>query len=553
MSGPLAVAAVNQSRSIARALFAGTLRDRLAGWAGLLSAVGFAALEVAGLRAGLDVATKALVQVPSLRPDYLVEKLLATAFAAAAFLLVLGTLTTAVSMLFLSEELTARLPLPVPHRTLFLRQVLIAIATSSAPTLLIALPAFGVAAAAARRPVIAFAVATLAFLAVVLLAGLFGTVIALLLVQVIPPRRARLLAAFLSAIGLAAALLGFRTARPERLLDPFEALAALRALGESAPAPAGANPVLLAAHAASSALFDRPGALVTSTALFAAALVIVFGASAALAGTHLAVFRKTRESGSDTATPAGRRRPVRSLGRMLVRAEMRTLFRDAATPAQLGSLAAVFVLDLLNVRLLPIADAASRNLLAGLQTGLALFLVSALSLRFAYPSVSSDGRAALVLRTLPLSPARHLAARYAVRGLPAVVIALVLIGASDLVLRPGREVVLTSLAVGVLGGLALPALNLGLGALFPRYGAENAVAVALGPGGLFALVLSTALSLASTVVVSEELRLLVAAALSFELPRAALLPVWTLLALASGALPLIRATRSLSRSDLGAS
>ena len=67
----------------------------------------------------------------------------------------------------------------------------------------------------------------------------------------------------------------------------------------------------------------------------------------------------------------------------------------------------------------------------------------------------------------------------------------------------------TALAVAAVGGLAIPALHLGLGALFPRYDAPNPVSVALGPGGLVAMGLSTLLSLAPVLVVSEELRGLV--------------------------------------------
>src|SRR5262249_53014881 len=149
-------------------------------------------------------------------------------------------------------------------------------------------------------------------------------------------------------------------------------------------------------------------------------LVCAALASAVLAPVHFHVWQTTRESEPPARRTKGLRTgaPARSLGREVLAAEARTFLRDASTPAQLGTLAAVFALYLLNVRFLPTGDPAARDLVAGLQVGLALFLVSALSLRFAFPSVSSDGRAALLLRALPLSPARHLACRYLVRGVP---------------------------------------------------------------------------------------------------------------------------------------
>ncbi|MCM3876543.1 MAG: hypothetical protein NEA02_08995, partial [Thermoanaerobaculia bacterium] len=234
----------------------------------------------------------------------------------------------------------------------------------------------------------------------------------------------------------------------------------------------------------------------------------------------------------------------------LLRAEAASLLRDASTPAQLGSLAAVFLLDLMNLRLLPGADASARDLVAGLQTGLSLFLVSALSLRFAYPSVSSDGRAAPVLRTLPLDPRRQLLARWAVRALPATGIALALTGASLLVLRPAGATSAIALLAALAGGLAIPALHIGLGGIFPRYDAPNAVAVALSTGGVFALVFSTGLSLLATVAVSDELRTLLGALLRQALPRELLLFIFFCAAALAAAIPMALAGRSLTTSDI---
>jgi ABC-2 type transport system permease protein len=514
------------------------------------SILAFVACETVALGAVLRVARLALAELPGLRTDFLLQRVLSGGFAAAALLLVLGSLTTAVSTLFLSDELPILIALPVPHHGILARQLALTLAVSSAPTLLLAGPLVMVAASASGRPVLAAVTAGAAVLAVVLLAGCAGASLALFLVRVIPPRRARLLAAFLSAAGLASVLIGFRGARPERLLDPQEALAILSVLGETPPDAPGLNPIALASRAATGGLLGDDSGLVLGSALLASSVVLFALVARLLAPMHLHVWQLTRETDTTPTSAARRRRPVRSLGRALLGAEAATLLRDASTPAQIGSLAAVFVLYLLNLRLLPSTDAAARDLVAGLQTGVALFLVSALSLRFAYPSVSGDGRAALVLRTLPLSPVRHLAARYAVRGIPSVVMALVLVGASLGVLRPGRGAVVAALTVSLGGAIALPALNLGLGALFPRYDAPNAVSVALGAGGLVALTLSTALSLGSTIVVSSELRSVVGALLRAEPKHGPLLFGWLLAALLLGGVPMFLARRSLARNDL---
>jgi ABC-2 type transport system permease protein len=540
----------NTLRASGRALLAGDARGRLAAMAGLFALLMFLGLEMAGLEGALRASRAALGELPEIRPAFLLERLLAGAFAAALILGFLGSLTTAISTLFLSEELAALSTLPFPHRRLVLRQALLTLVLASAPTLLLAAPALLVAAGAGGRPILAFFSGVLPLAGVILLAGAAGIAAALLFVRVVPPRRARLLAAFLSATGLAVALLGFRAARPERLLDPLEALSVVTRLGTAPLSPPGLNPAAWAARAATRGLFGDAGGLLPGAALFLSGLAAFLLVPRALWRLHLHVFRDARPGVARAAGEKHRGPEARSLAGVLLRAETASLLRDASTPAQLGSLAAVFLLDLMNVRLLPGADASARDLVAGLQTGLSLFLVSALSLRFAYPSVSLDGRAALVLRALPLDPRRQLLARWAVRALPATGIALALTGASLLVLRPTGATSAVALLAALVGGLAIPALHVGLGGVFPRYDAPNAVTVALSTGGVLALVFSTGLSLLATVAVSDDLRLLLGALLKMHLPAWPFITAFLISATAAAITPLALAASSLTTRDI---
>jgi hypothetical protein len=166
---------------------------------GLIGLLAFFGLEMAGLEAALRASHAAFADLPEIRPAFLLERFLAGAFAATLVLGFLGSLTTAISTLFLSEELVALSVLPFPHRRLVLRQAFLTLALASAPALLLAAPALLVAAGASRRPLLAFAAGVAPLAGVMLLACAGGVAAALLLVRLVPPRRARLLAAFLSA------------------------------------------------------------------------------------------------------------------------------------------------------------------------------------------------------------------------------------------------------------------------------------------------------------------------------------------------------------------
>lgn len=552
-TGPVArTALANGARALLRGAWPESGRDRLASSAAILGALTFALLEAFALSALLDASTRALSQLPGVDPFPLLVRLVRGLVAGTALLLLLGTLTTAVSSLFLAEELPHLLSLPLPHRRVLTALLLRSAAQASAAAWLMAVPAAAVVAARAPSPVPAAASLLFTLLTLTLGAGVLGAAGALAIVRLVPPRRARLISATLAAAGLALALLGVRTTRPERLLDPAAAAELLGELSRTRPPAPGSDPLARLSDATLAGIAGDPAGLLATFAAAAAAAVLVVLAARLLSPVHLEAFRRSREAPAPPgAAPAGGAASG-SLEGELLRAEVRTLARDAATPAQVGSLAAVLVLDLLNLRLLPAGDPAARDLVAGLQTALTLFLVSALSLRFAYPAVSTDGRAALLLRTLPLSPARHLLLRWAVRAVPSAALAAFLSVATALALGLDGAALRASLGLALLGGLTLPALHVGLGGLFPRYGASNPVSVALGPGGLLALALSTGLSVASAPVVSRELRRLLEAVAGLGSTEAWLLPSWLALALGSALLPVLLGARSLAASDVNA-
>ncbi|MCM3878335.1 MAG: hypothetical protein NEA02_18195, partial [Thermoanaerobaculia bacterium] len=121
----------NTLRASGRTLLTGDASGRLAATAGLFALLMFAGLETAGLAGAVRASRAALSELPEIRPAFLLERLLAGAFAAALVLGFLGSLTTAISTLFLSEELAALSTLPFLHRRLVLRQALLTLVLAS--------------------------------------------------------------------------------------------------------------------------------------------------------------------------------------------------------------------------------------------------------------------------------------------------------------------------------------------------------------------------------------------------------------------------------------
>ncbi|MCC6132901.1 MAG: hypothetical protein IT186_23470 [Acidobacteria bacterium] len=531
MGGPPAmaatiVAAKNTARAGCRALVPETFRERASLAAMAFSGILFLSLETWGLEAFYRLASRILPELPGFRLEIFAANLLPAFFAGLAVLMTFGSLTTAVSLLFLSDEIPFLIPLPVRPGTIFRRQLGLSIAYSSSPALFLLAPLAGLLAIHSEHALLALAAFLASLFSVIILCGLAGALLSLGLVRLIPPDRARLVAGTFSALSLGAALVGARQTRPERLFDPVAAVELLQGLASEPPSTSSRNPLQLLALACARALTGDPGSLYPALGALGFALFLFLAAARGFAGVHLAAFRKSREEGTRRITSATEPRAARTLTRELFDAEVRNLARDAGTPAQIGSLLAVLILNVLNMRLLPVSDAAGKDLVFGLQTGLTLFLVSALCLRFTFPSVSTEGRTALLLRTFPVDPLRALAVRLAVHSGVAVFLAATLTLTSGFLLEvPAPALALSSYFV-LLGGLTIPAIQLGMGALYPRFDAPNAIAAALGPGGFVAIGISMLLAIPTTALASREVLSLLESLIRRPLPHMTLSLLW---------------------------
>jgi hypothetical protein len=128
---------------------------------------------------------------------------------------------------------------------------------------------------------------------------------------------------------------------------------------------------------------------------------------------------------------------------------MRVFARDSTQWSQLVLLAVLLVVYVANVRYLPLngegVTVLLRNLIPFLNLALAGFVLASIAARFVFPSVSLEGRALWLLRSSPLPMGELLWAKFWVGAVPLLVLALVLVGATNVMLRVTPFVHLVSL------------------------------------------------------------------------------------------------------------
>jgi ABC-2 type transport system permease protein len=175
--------------------------------------------------------------------------------------------------------------------------------------------------------------------------------------------------------------------------------------------------------------------------------------------------------------------PLDAPTRALVAKEVRTLSRDVAQWSQLFLMAALLFLYLYNIRMLPLGGDVRAGLIAYANLGMAGFVIAAICLRFAYPSVSSEGRAFWLVQSAPVSYRRFLAVKVLVYAAPLTLLAFVLTAFANVLLHADRVVWAFTLGGASMLAVTLVSMGVGLGALSPNFNAENPLQVGLSLGG----------------------------------------------------------------------
>jgi ABC-2 type transport system permease protein len=445
--------------------------------------------------------------------DVLAVKLLSLVLLSFLGILLLSNVIAALSTFFLSGDLELLMASPADPLRVYGARLVETLTYSSWMVLLMLVPvlgAYGVMYRGGPAFVLTAIVAVAAFLVI---PAVMGSALTLVLVNVFPARRARDLLAILALLAAAGVVLLFRLLQPERIARPegffslVDFVATLQAPGSAwLPSEWAARAIMASLASGSPDWF--PLYLLVSTA--AASLVV----GAWLHGRYFAHgYSKSQEGAS-----AAERRPARGLTperllpwlepptRALVARDVRTFFRDTTQWSQLILLGVLVVVYVYNIKVLPLFTGPDVgfllvNVVSFLNLGLAGFVLAAIAARFLFPGISLEGRALWLLRSSPLDLRRLVWSKYWVNVVPLLVVALALTAGTNHILRVGSFMMVLSLATITMMTLAIGALALGFGALYPRFDTANAADISTGFGGL--LFMMTACAYLAAVIVLQ--------------------------------------------------
>ena len=426
-------------------------------------------------------------------------------------ILLLSNVITALSSFFLARDLDLLVSAPVDWLNLYLAKLLETLVHSSWMVILMAVPMFAaygvVYSGGPFFPLIVLAT----FLPFLVVPAVIGSAFTLLLVNVFPARRTRDILSVIAVMAAGGIVLLFRVVRPERLARPegFRSLVDFIAILRGPTSPM--MPSEWVQRAVMSWLGRRTDVLPYYLLWSTAAAAFVVGALLHR-WLYAKGFSKAQESAQRWAkngimTRLGRRalRPFGIVKRELVLKEVRVFFRDTTQWSQLILLGVLVMVYVFNIKFLPLRGEGMTfflvNVVPFLNLVLAGFVLASIAARFIFPGVSLEGRTWWLLRSSPMSMRELLWSKFWVGTLPLLVLALAIVGLTDVLLQVSDFMMAVSIFSITFMTLAIAGLATGFGTVFPQFDTENAAQIPTSFGGL--VFMMSAIALIGGVVMLE--------------------------------------------------
>ena len=436
--------------------------------------------------------------------DLLAHHLLSMVLLTFFSLLVFSNILTALSNLYLSSDLELCHSTPSRMQEVFLSRCVFTILDSSWMVAVFGLPVM-IAYAWVYRPGPGFYIALAhTGLALAFMAAATGILITMIMVNVFPAHRTRDILMLLMIFVVIAVYMLLRFLRPERLVDPdafFTAMQYMSALKST-------DSAYIPTHWATEILWGKlsePGGgnrifeivLLWSTAAAMAVINLWAAGWIYLKGFSKSQEAKGRRAGSFMldAFITLVKKPLKDDLASIVEKDIRVFFRDNTQWSQLLLLGALVVVYVYNFSVLPLEKSPIRleflqNILAFLNMGLAGFVLSAVAVRFVYPSISVEGGAFWLIKSSPVTMGRLLRGKYIISVIPMIILGEILIILTNYFLHVSLLMMMLSSVTMFFAVFGINAMGIGFGAMYPRFKYENISQVSTGFGGLVYMISS---------------------------------------------------------------
>jgi ABC-2 type transport system permease protein len=424
----------------------------------------------------------------------LAYKLLSMILLTFLSVLVFSSILTSLSKLYLSRDLPLVHSMPVSSYKIFIARWIESTIDSSWMLIVYTLPVFISYGIVYQAGMFFYGNIIFVLLSLSIIASGISSLLVMLTVIAIPAGRIKSIFVFLGLIFFLVLFFAFRFLRPERLVDPEVFSTTLIYLNTlKTPAP----PYLPSTWAFDSLKTVLEGKIVksllhTSLSWSFAGMVVFINIIIAdaiytkgLSKTQTAPSRLLKRSISEGRLLFFLSRPVRALAVK----EIRIFFRDQTQWSQLFLIGALVVIYVYNFNALPLEKAPIKtvylqNLLSFLNIGLATFVLTAVSARFAFPAVSCERESFWLVKSAPITLRSFLWIKFFIYFFPLLALTETLIIATNILLNVTPFMMVLSIVNVFFMVPGIVSMGIGFGAAYPDFKSENPAQAVTSFGGL---------------------------------------------------------------------
>jgi len=426
--------------------------------------------------------------------DILGFKLLSMMLVVSFALLLFSSILTSLSKLYLSRDLLLVHSMPVSSYKVFIARWIDSTIDSAWMVIIYTLPVFISYGIVYQTGIFYYFNTTISMLCLATIASAVSTLMVMVAVIFIPASRMKSILIFMGILFFVVIYLAIRLSQPELLVDP-EVFDTVMVYISSLQTPS--SPFLPSSWVYDSIRSALSGSIRSS--LFFTALCVSF------AGMMVFVLVLLSDAMYFKGFSKTQNAPARLFKNSMLSdrifnfmpgpmksftvKEIKTFLREQTQWTQIFLIAALVVIYVYNFKVLPLEKSPIKtvylqNLFSFLNMGLALFVLTAVTARFAYPAVSMEREAFWLVKTSPLSIKTFLWIKFFIYYFPLLILTEILIVATNILLQvtPFMMALSTLTVFFIVPGIV--AMGIGLGAAYPDFKAENPTQTITSFGGL---------------------------------------------------------------------
>jgi len=412
-------------------------------------------------------------------------------------MLIFSSMVSSISSIYLSEDNEIVFSAPISTVNLFFMRYISGTIYTSWMMIIFSLPIFATYGIVFQTPITYWFLMVPTLLSITLTSTCLSTLLTIVLVKFFPARHTKDIILYLSLCFGVLIIFLIRLLQPEDMVyyDKYGHL--VDYLSKISKPVAPYLPASWASNFLSLYLLDLEIDWLLFSLLLLTPMVLYILGEWCMKVWFFSGYSKSQESFGGTHRFAKKQLYKPGIWKWIFNKESKVFLRDSVEWSQLFMIAALVVIYLYNFKLLPIEQGALSeqfiiNLISFLNIGLAGFIMTALSARFVFSSIGSEGGAFYHIKSSPISLRRFLLYKYFFYAIPFTILSLTLIIMSNRILQVEGPMWWISVSTNLFITWVVVGLALAFGSIYADFKAENKTVAMGSMGAILFLLCATA-------------------------------------------------------------